>query len=305
MTKYSSYSNRENKIGSSLDSAGILEVFFKEFYYELLKCKEKALRTGKLDKELDQQNDKEVVEKEEEAKIDDLTPASIISENEVASVHSVRVVTEIQETLKDIFKNQSEEIMHLLDQVDTLQFKEAQYAMVSLADEIFLNLPWQGQKTWQKVLLEGELFQSQSAGSMIFQRIDTLLERYDPSRISVAKIYSSILTLGFKGKYNDTESQSIIKNYERKLYAYTFGKNPSIIQYSINGLMPACYENTENFNTQAKLPDVKFWSKLIAGLFLVFLFISYIIWYSVAKDLNTSIEYIFEQFQTFLSGNKF
>ena len=49
-------------------------------------------------------------------------------------------------------------------------YREAQYVMCALADEIFLHEDWDGRENWQ--LLEGRLFETHYAGEEVFNRID-------------------------------------------------------------------------------------------------------------------------------------
>lgn len=301
---------------SSLNSTGLLENFFKDFYYELLKCKEIALRTTRLDAELDPQPENvnytpDTTKEEtssEELENDSSTANTnqhplLAHEIQNIPVHAVKAADEIQTNLKKVLTEQTYKILHLLDQTDSLQFKEAQYAMIALADEVFLTLPWSGKKIWQKFLLESQIFQSQSSGIQIFQKIDNLLSKYDPSRKSLAFVYFHVLALGFKGNFNEIEDQTVLKNYERRLYAFVHGKNPSLSEYGINKLMPACYERTLVSDVNAKLPDIKFWTLAIILTLLILFFASYVLWHNTVADLYKSLHNIFDQFQIFLNNS--
>jgi hypothetical protein len=48
-----------------------------------------------------------------------------------------------------------------------LYYKEAQYVMAALADEIFLTLDWTGRDTWRSDLLETRLFGTYDAGEKV------------------------------------------------------------------------------------------------------------------------------------------
>lgn len=297
--------------GSALDKAGMLELFFKEFYYELLACKEKALRTTRLDAELPSKNDENSEkpappspqEVSNQATNENLSPLRAFSSTNDVPVHAARTAEEIQERLKKKLSEQTNRILSLLDQADLLQFKEAQYAMVALADEVFLTLPWSGNQLWQRALLESQIFQSQSAGLQIFQRIDTLLAQYDPSRRSLATLYFQMLALGFKGGLSNASDRTTLKNYERRLYAFIYGKNPSVSEYVLTRLAPACYDSTLLSETQESLPSLKFWKGTILALILGLLLVSYGVWYETAADLYKELQSIFAQFSAFLEGD--
>lgn len=303
---------------SALNSARLLEEFFKDFYYELLVCKEKALRTRVLDADLITQNPEESSEEAtpeesaegggEDAQEDEAASANANQHpleafrSAPVPVHAAKALEEIQERLKAVLSAQTNKVVHLLDQTDSLQFKDAQYAMAALADEIFLTLPWHGCDLWAKQLLESQLFQSQSAGTLIFKKIDDLLSKYDPSRKNLATVYFYVLALGFKGAYAEAEHQPILKNYEARLYAFIYGKNPSLQDYNLSKLAPDCYASTLQREAQPGLPDVRFWATVISGIVLVLLLVSYMIWYDTASELHTTLKDIFDQFKIQLNS---
>lgn len=294
---------------SSLNAAGMLELFFKDFYYELLACKEKALRTARLDAELaSEEGDKsasaEIAPPEDSEKSANINPSPLQAlATAHIPVHAARTAEAIQERLKKILSDQTNRVLPLLNQDDLLQFKEAQYAMVALADEVFLSLPWSGAQLWQRGLLESQIFQSQSAGLQIFQKIDVLLSQYDPSRRSLATIYFQILALGFKGGLNGVADRATLKNYEYHLYAFIYGKNPSVNEYTLSRLTPLCYDSTFLAEVKNGLPSLRFWKSLIAALIFSLLFLSYVVWYDTAADLYKELRSIFEQFPAFLEGD--
>ncbi|GHS92434.1 hypothetical protein AGMMS49949_04540 [Alphaproteobacteria bacterium] len=290
--------------GSALGSSSILGEFFKSFYYELLKCKEIALRTTRLDAELDQE-EPTVVPAAPEGEVPASSNAnqSPLAAHEIpkAPVHAVKAADDIQTRLKKLLSERIASFLHLLDATDLQQLKEAQYAMIALADEVFLTLPWSGQKIWQQFLLESQLFQTQSAGEQIFQKMDSLLSRYDPAQKALAFVYFHILALGFKGKFREAEDLHHIKNYERRLYAFIHGRNPALSEYGVSKLMPECYEKTLTSDNVSHLPDLRFWARVIGGLLLLFLFLSYVLWYDMAAGLSRSLKGLFDQFQQFLA----
>lgn len=298
---------------SALNSAHLLEEYFREFFYVLLKCKEIALRSSVLDDSLTSTNTPPPAEEKPEAKADGADeaeePAANANQHPTEAmnippppVHAVQALENIQERLKAVLTAQTNQVVHLLDQTDTLQFKDAQYAMVALADEIFLSLPWKGRALWSKRLLESQVFQSQSSGTTLFQKMDALLSRYDPSRKSLAVVYFNTLVLGFKGTYSEAENQSVIKNYEARLYAFVFGKNPSLAAYGVDKLAPDCYASTVQSEAQPGLPDVRFWAFVIGGIVLLLFLASYIIWYDTAADLQKSLNSIFDRFKIYITS---
>lgn len=304
----------QNSLRSSLTSSHLLERFFKDFYYTLLSCKELALRAARSSPAQDEEGktDAETEAPQETAPEEPVEkiPPSANSNRSFASpfpdqnvpVQVLQAVYEAQQRLQKTLAAQTEQVLHLLDQTDTLQFREAQYAMVAIADEVFLNLPWSGKAAWSKQLLEGQLFQSQSAGAQIFQRIDTLLSKYDPARMSIAKIYFQILALGFRGQHNDAQDDDVIRNYMRRLYVFIYGRDPMLDQYGTIKLLPDCYEHTMESDIPVRMPGVRFWTKVVIGVLLGYIFISSMVWFELATDLHKPLDTLFTRFQDFLNA---
>lgn len=314
------FSNDRTPLNSSLSASRVLDQFFKDFYYELLASKALVLRAGRksvapeaLDPE-DKENaevlpsePQEAAPAEGEGEKNARTPAnSNLSHSQrfqtvETPVVILQVLYEVQQRLRKVLAHQTEQVLHLLDQADTLQFKEAQYAMVALADEVFLTLPWAGKAAWNQQLLEGQIFQSQSAGAQIFQRLDLLLSKYDPSRVGVAKIYFHILALGFRGQYSDPKDIGIVKNYQKRLYVFIYGKSPVLDESGITKLLPDCYAHTTTSNVAVRLPGVRFWTRIIFCVLCFFLVITAVVWYDIAAPLHKALNALFSRFQDFLS----
>ncbi|MDR0624914.1 MAG: DotU family type IV/VI secretion system protein [Holosporales bacterium] len=328
------------------DTASIFEQFFVDFYYELLKCKELAIKTIALDNELD--GAAAVLEEEEvvaggsnrpagsagnpATSADSATSAEgrpekavepaadTASANQVPipansnqyptaahstlakniPVHSVRALEEIQDRLKKVLTEQAEKVV-VLFQFDLTTFREVQYAMVALADEVFLGINWKGRSLWQNLLLEGQVFHSQSSGETIFSRIELILSRYDQAKTSLARIYLFILTLGFKGKYNDFKDAAIINSYKKRLYTFIYGINASIERYGKQKIAQQCYDYTVSTLKPGTLPDIKFWTKLFIFVIGFYAFISYMLWYNIARDFYVSLDDVFDRFSYFMS----
>jgi type VI protein secretion system component VasF len=184
-----------------INTAEILNELFKDFYYELLKCKEKALRSHQMAEELEQKA-KTIPEGQtnrgEEAANENLHPLTA-HRHESVPIHEAKAMQEIQRYLLQVLTEKIQPFLHMLDAQSLLLLKEAQYAMIALADEVFLTLPWKGSHAWRFELLESQFFQTQSSGEQIFKKIDELLSHYDLSKEPLASIYFHILALGFRG----------------------------------------------------------------------------------------------------------
>ena len=82
-------------------------------------------------------------------------------------------------------------------------YKEAQYAMVCLAHDVFVVQlgDWPGRQGWLDMPLEKAFFNSNAGGGEIFRRISKVLSRHDPADRDLARVYFNMLSLGFVGKY--------------------------------------------------------------------------------------------------------
>jgi type VI secretion system protein ImpK len=165
-------------------------------------------------------------------------------------------------------------------------YREAQYVMAALADEIFLHLNWDGRSTWP--LIEAKLFESHIAGELIFQRIDRLLQRRDPFFLDLAAVYFFALSLGFQGKYRGGDITGALEQYRRQLFAMIFRRNPQLFA-STSEIFPQAYQNTLDRGAGRKLPSERVWLALIGGVIVLWLAVSHIAWSSVSGDVSCLI----------------
>jgi len=162
-------------------------------------------------------------------------------------------------------------------------YREAQYVMAALADEIFLHLNWDGRANWP--LLESKLFQSHIAGELIFQRLDRLLQRRDPFYLDLAAVYFFALSLGFQGKFRGTDTMGSLVQYRRQLFAMIYRRNPALFN-SATPLFPQTYQSTLDRGAGRKLPSQKVWLGLVAAVLVVWLGASHFAWSSVSSQVS-------------------
>lgn len=165
-------------------------------------------------------------------------------------------------------------------------YREAQYVMAALADEVFLNLNWEGRESWP--LLEGRLFQTHYAGEAIFQRLDRLLQRHDPFYLDLAAVYFMALSLDFKGKYRDNDSQGRLQVYRHQLFAMIYRREPELYS-STAPLFPQSLLHTLDEGSGRRLPDRKIWLLLVAGVIAAWLAMSGFAWTSVNNPVSCLI----------------
>jgi type VI secretion system protein ImpK len=165
-------------------------------------------------------------------------------------------------------------------------YREAQYVMAALADEIFLHLEWEGKLTWP--LLESRLFQSHIAGEAVFDRLDRLLQRRDPFYLDLAAVYFMALALGFQGRYRGEPSGDRLEQYRRQLFVMIYRRNPKLFG-AVGPLFPQNYQSTLEKAVARKLPSERVWLLLVLAVLLAWLAVSQYAWTSVTRDVSCLI----------------
>jgi type VI secretion system protein ImpK len=169
-------------------------------------------------------------------------------------------------------------------------YREAQYAMAALADEVFLRLDWDGREAWQDHLLEFRLFQTHCAGEELFERIEKLLRDGHSAYKELARVYLIVLGLGFEGKYyKEPEIIPPIASYRRRLFSFVFGHDPLAVR-GREQLMPQAYSTTLNESDPSTLPYVRPWLLVIAAVLLLWLVGAHWIWDNATAKLESDIK---------------
>ncbi len=170
-------------------------------------------------------------------------------------------------------------------------YAEAQFIMVALADEVFLNMNWAGKPYWETNLLEQRLYDTHSAGQVFFERLDVLLQNKDPVRIDLAVLYLNALGLGFRGKYRHFDDEGALKSYRKRLFIFINRREPYLFQEKIH-IFPDAYSHTLEGSTAKELSNFRNWYFVFAGISLIYLLTSYIIWYSATVDITRIVNKI-------------
>jgi type VI secretion system protein ImpK len=173
----------------------------------------------------------------------------------------------------------------------TVLYKDAQYVMAALADEIFLHLDWAGREAWKAHLLETKLFHSHSAGEHLFEKIEQLLLEPDPVFRDLATVYLMALGLGFQGKFRGTDDAGQIDHHRRRLFAFIAHREPDLLNASRH-LFPETYSHTLDGGRARKLPDTRQWIALVVGVVLTLVVLSSALWRHLTIDLYNVINRI-------------
>ena len=170
-------------------------------------------------------------------------------------------------------------------------YKRAQYAMAALADEVFLHLDWHGREAWRQNLIEAKLFGSHRAGEELFERIEDLLRDRDAGQAELARVYLSVLALGFQGKYRGKpDADHELEVIRRRLYRFIFGRDPRVVR-GREALVPQAYASTLE-RPRVELPHLKPWIWALALVTIVWIAGSHLIWRNAVREIEPLVDRI-------------
>lgn len=262
---------------------------FQAFYYELLRQKEKALSAyfsvkPSFDPKVD-----------EESEVIANTDGNIVYSVENKSNEVEGMIVSIQRKLISSIENVFDMISSK-SKLGQKRIEEAKYIMTILADEIFINMRWEGSKFWRFSLLEKQLFQTEVSGERFFQLLDFSISDANSAKDEIIFLYLMALSLGFKGKYRDAEKgEDYLIWYKDKLYALLH-KKPSRLFYPGRAcLIENCYVHTISEENKSFIPDTRFWTWVITGIIILYMIISYSVWFGITDDVLDVIKSINEQ----------
>jgi type VI secretion system protein ImpK len=159
--------------------------------------------------------------------------------------------------------------------------------MAAFADEVFINMEWEGQRTWPSNLIESALFHSHVAGELFFEKLDRLLADRDPANKSLAAIYLNILSLGFQGKYRGQKDSGRLRAYRRDLFIFIF-QQPADLEREAKVAFPEAYAKTLRTDKK-KLTNPALWLGVLGLVFAGYLLISQGVWLMLTNKLNSEI----------------
>jgi type VI secretion system protein ImpK len=162
-------------------------------------------------------------------------------------------------------------------------FDRACFAMISLADELFIMLlPWPGKDHWHRVLLEEQSYQSCSSGVVFYKYVDELLndKNFDALKGQLAAIYLLAMRLGFAGRYRDNDSK--LNDYSKKLFSLLNREGKS----STELISIAAYQNNLNSQNEQRLAPLSNWYRGITYSLVAYGIVGVALWYSISWSLN-------------------
>lgn len=170
-------------------------------------------------------------------------------------------------------------------------FKEAQYLMAALADEMFLHLDWLGRTDWQGNLVEQRLFGTHRAGDEVFRRIERILRSRDPLEVELARLYMMALALGFQGRYRGSgpEGAARVDLYRRQLYTFVTNEDPDAPREA-KPLFPEAYDSTLEVGEGRRFALVSRWVLGLVLVLLLWIVVSHQVWRGLVSDMEPVVE---------------
>ena len=167
----------------------------------------------------------------------------------------------------------------------TDNYFEAQYVMAAFADDVFIHLDWEGRRAWTSNLLESTLFQSHVAGEMFFEKLDHLLRERDPADRSLAAIYLSALSLGFRGKYHGLNDHGKLRRYRHELFTFVFRQPPDLTS-DAKVAFPDSYVSNLRKEKRKKLTNPRVWLAVLGFVVVIYLAASHGVWLRLTSRLE-------------------
>jgi type VI secretion system protein ImpK len=194
------------------------------------------------------------------------------------------IVLRVQYRLRQILDRQEVEAVRHGGGYGAGLYREAQYAMAAIADEVLLHLvDWEGRHRWRDHLLESALYQSQIAGERIFDRIDQMLWAGLNADADLAAVYLVVLSLGFRGKYRGMDDQGALQVYRQRLRALI--RRGEVPNDPDQPLFAEAYAFTVRHGTPVRLPYTRPWLVTIAAAFVTYLLVQQLLWHYVSAPV--------------------
>jgi type VI secretion system protein ImpK len=164
-------------------------------------------------------------------------------------------------------------------------YLEAQYVMVSFADEVFLHMEWEGRRGWMSKLLESRIFHSHVAGELLFEKLDQLLRERNPNHRSLATVYLMVLSLGFKGKYYGIKDRGQLHRYRQELFAFIFRRESDLTGLAKH-VFPDAYAHNLRREKGERLANPRVWIGVLLVVIVSYLVVSQGLWWRLTSRLE-------------------
>lgn len=225
-------------------------------------------------------------------KITSLAVRGTIDADREPSPEQSKLALLVWQNLIALFRRNAVQILRVAGK-PTDNYFEAQYVMAAFADDVFIHLNWEGKRAWTSNLLETALFQSHVAGEMFFDKLDRLLRDRDPAEKSLAAVYLTALSLGFRGKYHGLNDHGKLRRYRQELFAFVF-RQPQDLKDDSKIVFPDCYVKNLRKEKRKKLTNPRVWVAVLVFVVMTYLAVSHGMWMSLTSRLDQANQQIGE-----------
>ncbi len=169
--------------------------------------------------------------------------------------------------------------------------RQARYLMAAFADDLFTRLDGSLSEAWSASSLESQLFQTDQAAGVVFERIDALLEVGDPGRRELARLYLMALALGFRGRYRD-DSAGALGGYRERLLAFAVARSQQDRESGDGSpeLSPGAYRHTRGQVPGSLLPNVRRWALAAVVAVALVGVLSIPLWRDATRSIGSAVE---------------
>jgi type VI secretion system protein ImpK len=120
---------------------------------------------------------------------------------------------------------------------------------------------------------------------LFFDKLDRLLRDRDPADRSLAAIYLSALSLGFRGKYHGLNDHGKLRRYRHELFTFVF-RQPPDLTCDTKIAFPDSYVSNLRKEKRKKLTNPRVWLAVLAFVIVTYLAASHGIWLSLTSRLE-------------------
>ena len=163
-------------------------------------------------------------------------------------------------------------------------WRDAQFLMAALADDVFVRLDWQGAGWWLWNPLETALYGTRSAGARVFERIDQLTAAGDPAHRELAAVYLAALAVGFEGQYAGAADRAPLDDCRRRLRVFIFGDREPLQ----GPLVAQCYAHTDVSGRGPLLRSARVWWWAALVVLAAWLAASSVAWRRATEPIGAS-----------------
>jgi type VI secretion system protein ImpK len=195
-----------------------------------------------------------------------------------ATIEPQELAERVSHRLRTIIDQQSRDVAAQANDAEMETYRRSRYAMVALADEIFiLNLAWPSAEYWPEYLLEHAVAGTRIAGRQFFDYVREQLSIRERTSLDadLAAVFLLALQLGFQGMYRGKDGQEALRAYRTRLYPLASGRK---LDGDGGRMFAQAYEYTvvnDRDNTRVALTP---WLRWVAYGAVAYLILSSLLW---------------------------